>query len=68
MEHGATAVLVAHTADDQAETVVLNLLRGSGSAGLAGMPSRRGHVVRPLLGARRAGVRAECTRRELTPW
>jgi tRNA(Ile)-lysidine synthase len=67
VEHHATAVLVAHTADDQAETVVLNLLRGSGSAGLAGMPSRRGHVVRPLLGARRADVRAECTRRELTP-
>jgi tRNA(Ile)-lysidine synthase len=67
-EHGATAVLVAHTADDQAETIVLNLLRGSGSAGLAGMPSRRGHVVRPLLGARRAEVRAECSRRELTPW
>ena len=66
--HGATAVLVAHTADDQAETVLLNLLRGSGSAGLAGMPSRRGYVVRPLLGARRADIRAECTRRELTPW
>ncbi len=68
VEHGATAVLVAHTADDQAETVVLNLLRGSGSAGLAGMPARREHVVRPLLGARRADVRAECTRRQLTPW
>jgi tRNA(Ile)-lysidine synthase len=68
VEHGATAVLVAHTADDQAETVVLNLLRGSGSAGLAGMPARREHVVRPLLGARRADVRAECARRQLTPW
>jgi tRNA(Ile)-lysidine synthase len=68
VEHGATAVLVAHTADDQAETVVLNLLRGSGSAGLAGMPARRGRVVRPLLGARRADVRAECARRQLTPW
>jgi tRNA(Ile)-lysidine synthase len=68
VEHGATAVLVAHTADDQAETVVLNLLRGSGSAGLAGMPIRRGRVVRPLLGARRADVRAECARRQLTPW
>ena len=68
VEHGATAVLVAHTADDQAETVVLNLLRGSGSAGRAGMPARRGHVVRPLLGVRRADVRAECTRWQLTPW
>jgi tRNA(Ile)-lysidine synthase len=68
VEHVATAVFVAHTADDQAETVVLNLLRGSGSAGLAGMPPRRGHVVRPLLGARRADVRAECTRRQLTSW
>jgi tRNA(Ile)-lysidine synthase len=67
VEHGATAVLVGHTADDQAETVLLNLLRGSGSAGLAGMPARRGHVVRPLLGARRADVRAECARRELAP-
>jgi len=66
-EHGATAVLVAHTADDQAETVLLNLLRGSGSAGLGGMPARRGRVVRPLLGARRADVRAECARRELVP-
>lgn len=68
VEHGATAVLVAHTADDQAETVLLNLLRGSGSAGLAGMPVRRGHVVRPLLGVRRADVRAECDRRGLEPW
>jgi tRNA(Ile)-lysidine synthase len=67
VEHGATAVLVGHTADDQAETVLLNLLRGSGSAGLAGMPVRREHVVRPLLGARRADVRAECARRQLEP-
>jgi tRNA(Ile)-lysidine synthase len=67
VEHSATAVLVGHTADDQAETVVLNLLRGSGSAGLAGMPVRRGHVVRPLLGSRRTDVRAECARRGLVP-
>ena len=49
-----TAVLVAHTADDQAETVLLNVLRGAAAAGLAGMAPRRGIVVRPLLGLRRA--------------
>jgi tRNA(Ile)-lysidine synthase len=64
-ELGATAVLVAHTADDQAETVLLNLLRGSGASGLAGMPARRGHIVRPLLGARRADVHAVCVARGL---
>ncbi len=66
-ELAATAVLVAHTADDQAETVLLNLLRGSGASGLAGMPSRRGHLVRPLLGARRADVHAVVAARGISP-
>lgn len=66
-EHGATAVLVAHTADDQAETVLLNLLRGSGAPGLAGMPARRGHVVRPLLDVRRAETHSLCGARGLAP-
>jgi tRNA(Ile)-lysidine synthase len=65
--HGASAVLVGHTADDQAETVLLNLLRGSGASGLAGMPAHRGRVLRPLLGARRADVRAVCEQRGLVP-
>ena len=59
---GATAILVAHTADDQAETVLINLMRGSGTAGLAGMARRQGNVVRPLLHLRRAEVRAVVTR------
>ena len=53
VEHGATVVLVAHTTDDQAETVLLNMLRGSARSGLAGMAARRDRVARPLLGFRR---------------
>jgi tRNA(Ile)-lysidine synthase len=51
-------VLTAHTADDQAETMLGNLVRGAGPAGVAGIPYRRGVFVRPLL-----GVPREVTRR-----
>jgi tRNA(Ile)-lysidine synthase len=58
-----TAILTAHTADDQAETVLMNFLRGAGPAGLAGMPERRylSHagkvpIVRPLLGVTRREI------------
>jgi tRNA(Ile)-lysidine synthase len=64
---GATAILVGHTLDDQAETVLLNLLRGSGSAGLAGMAARRGRIVRPLLAIRRDETRALCEELGLEP-
>lgn len=64
---GATAVLVGHTADDQAETVLLNLLRGGALAGLGGMPPRRGHLVRPLLGLRRTDTVEMCVRLGLEP-
>jgi tRNA(Ile)-lysidine synthase len=51
-------VAVAHTADDQAETVLAHILRGTGIGGLGGIHPRVGHVVRPLLGVRRADLRA----------
>jgi len=51
-------VAVAHTADDQAETVLAHILRGTGLAGLGGIHPTVGHVVRPLLGVRRAELLA----------
>jgi len=51
-------VAVAHTADDQAETVLAHILRGTGLAGLGGIHPMVGHVVRPLLGVRRSELRA----------
>lgn len=61
-------VLTGHTMDDQAETVLLALARGSGARALAGIPARRGNVVRPLLGVRRADTVAACAALGLRPW
>ncbi|MDE6438023.1 MAG: tRNA lysidine(34) synthetase TilS, partial [Muribaculaceae bacterium] len=53
---GLTAVAVGHHADDDAETFVLNLMRGTGLRGLAGMPRSRDLFVRPMIGCTRAEV------------
>ena len=57
--HGARYVAVGHTANDQAETILFRLLRGTGLSGLAGMPAHRPlseavTLVRPLLSVRRS--------------
>lgn len=72
---GAQAVAVGHTADDQVETILMHLLRGSGLAGLRGMPWRgllpefdaRTPIVRPLLGMWREEVLAYCDEHGLKP-
>jgi tRNA(Ile)-lysidine synthase len=65
---GAAAVLLAHSRDDQAETVLLGLARGAGGRSLAGMPARRGRLRRPLLDLPRATLRDACLAEGLTPW
>jgi tRNA(Ile)-lysidine synthase len=54
----ATVVATGHTLDDQAETVLMRLLRGAGTRGLSGIRVRRGRFVRPLIHCRRADLRA----------
>src|SRR5690348_3789207 len=60
-------VCLGHTADDVVEGAVLHLLRGSGLAGLRGMPARRGPFLRPLLGVWREDVEAYLAARGVEP-
>jgi len=68
-EHlGARAVLLGHTLDDQAETVLLGLARGSGGRSLQGMRPGFGVFVRPLLGVRRDDTVTACQVQGLDAW
>lgn len=71
-ETDAAAILLAHTLDDQAETVLLGLARGSGTRSLAGMPTVRVEngviYLRPLLQVRRTDIEKICAAENLTPW
>jgi tRNA(Ile)-lysidine synthase len=68
VRHSADCVLLGHTLDDQAETVLLGLGRGSGARSLSGMPAVRGLYRRPLLGLRRDTIREACAELGLDPW
>ncbi len=59
-QHGLTAIATGHHADDQAETVLLHLIRGTGPGGLGGMAPRMGMLIRPLLEVTRAEIEAYC--------
>ena len=62
-----TYILTAHTKDDMLETLLMRVLRGSGPSGLAGMPSIRGRILRPLLNVSRADVIGYLTEKKI-PW
>ena len=68
LREGCDAIVLAHHADDQAETVLLRLLKGSGPAGLAGMAPVTGPWVRPLLSITRAELAAYLDGQGLVAW
>jgi tRNA(Ile)-lysidine synthase len=67
-ELGLACVLVGHTARDQAETVLLRLLRGTGPAGLAAIPAARGRFLRPFLALERDAIEAYARANALPVW
>ncbi len=64
---GCSRIATGHNADDNAETLLLNLVRGSGTRGLGGIPPRRGRLIRPLLKTPRSDIEAYLREREI-PW
>lgn len=64
---GATTIATGHTLDDQAETVLMRILAGTGTHGLGGIPPVRGRVIRPLLQLRREDTERFCRALGLRP-
>ena len=62
---GCDYIVTAHQADDQAETVLMQLMRGSGTSGLGGMQTASGKLLRPFLFVRRTEIEAYCYERGL---
>ena len=65
-EVGASAIVLGHTLDDQAETILMRLMRGSGLTGLAAMRAREGIIVRPLLKIPRTAIRKYAKERAIS--
>ena len=64
---GAGTIALGHTSDDQAETVLMHIIRGAGLEGLSAMAVREGRRFRPLLHTPRAVIEAHCARHGLAP-
>ncbi|MBI3520265.1 MAG: tRNA lysidine(34) synthetase TilS [Bacteroidetes bacterium] len=64
-KHGFTYVLTAHHANDNVETLFVNLVRGTGIKGLQGIPEKQNHVIRPLLFATKENIRDYATKNNI---
>lgn len=64
---GADRIALGHHADDQAETLLMWMLRGAGTEGLAGIPAVRGRYIRPLIETKRADLENYCREHGLSP-
>jgi len=67
LEVKANRIALGHTADDQAETFIMRLSRGSGPAGLSGIPAKRGSIIRPLIEAERREIEEFLKTRDIVP-
>jgi tRNA(Ile)-lysidine synthase len=67
-ETGAAFVYLGHTRDDQSESVLLGLARGSGARSLSAMAARNGKYIRPLLAITREETLGACAEAQLDPW
>jgi tRNA(Ile)-lysidine synthase len=65
-ENGFDYVATAHHLDDQAETFLINLVRGTGIAGLHGIPVKNGHIIRPLMFAYRKDIEQYALRHQIS--
>ncbi len=64
-EYNVTRIATAHNKNDNAETVLMNIMRGSTAAGLGGIPKKRGTIIRPLLEASRTQIEEYCREHKL---
>ena len=64
---GSNKIAIAHNKNDNVETIIMNIMRGSGSKGLCGINARQGKYIRPLIGITREEIEDYCTRENLEP-